>query len=492
MRRVWPLLLAILLAVLLLFGLRSCRGPRLLDDGGDEAPAADQTTGDHPVDDAETDAVAPDAAEIETPTPSAKRDAFAKPAGEPPAPASPSFQPPPVELHTELIPKNIEIIRVYYQSEIGGPGGAIEFDINGSGFNDEFHKMITVESGHDAVEVRDLALVTPNQIHGTLAARANAETKLAYPRVLIRKKPVFQAPEPFAIIRPGEVLNLVFTEMGQTGRTGRFRVYTNLTDEMFRTFRVVPSTPAIRVSELAPSFPFVVHGRIDIGPTVTGGYGVEIFLGEKRVWARDGIIRVVQPNLGATGLVHAARTVEPYHRPGDEVLIPVLGSGFQPADVAHLSAGSEGFALKLGSFTYVSPAQIDLRFRLPADIKEGRYGVFVRAGEKEVARLENAFTVVAPNWTRALRVEPPLRPGGKSALVLKGRDFSDDFIASISVERDEPGLTIGAFALEAPDSARAEIVASTSVKPGDYLLTLTSGSSAVQPALGSIIRVSVD
>src|SRR5689334_5593659 len=51
--------------------------------------------------------------------------------------------PPPIELHRELIPKNIEIVRVYYGQQITGPGSIVEFDINGSGFNNEFEKMIT-------------------------------------------------------------------------------------------------------------------------------------------------------------------------------------------------------------------------------------------------------------------------------------------------------------------------------------------------------------
>ena len=61
--------------------------------------------------------------------------------------------PPKLELHKELIPKNIEIIRCYYSQEVTPPGKTFGFDINGSGFNSEFEKMIKVEAGHENMQL---------------------------------------------------------------------------------------------------------------------------------------------------------------------------------------------------------------------------------------------------------------------------------------------------------------------------------------------------
>src|SRR5437016_147826 len=52
--------------------------------------------------------------------------------------------PPKLELHKELIPKNIEIVRCYYTQQVAPPGTTFGFDINGLGFTSEFEKMIKV------------------------------------------------------------------------------------------------------------------------------------------------------------------------------------------------------------------------------------------------------------------------------------------------------------------------------------------------------------
>ena len=229
--------------------------------------------------------------------------------------------PPKVEIHKELIPKDIEIVRVYYASVLTAPGSSLEFDINGTGFNKEFEKMITVESGQPNASVKNLALITPNQIHGTLDVSPNSATMVSFPKVLIKDKVVFQAPDPFAVIRPGEVLNLVFTEMGESGRSGRFRVFTNITPEMFKTFKVLISTPTIQVSELTPSYPFVVEGTINIGPAAGGEYDMVVSMNNKIVWNKAGIIRVVKPNVGQSGLIQKVQVVDGFHRPGDRAQI---------------------------------------------------------------------------------------------------------------------------------------------------------------------------
>jgi len=108
--------------------------------------------------------------------------------------------PPKLELHKELIPKNIEIVRCYYSQEIAPPGTTFGFDINGSGFTSEFEKMIRVEAGHDEVTIKNMHLVTANQLHGDMMVGSGAPTGFVYPRVLIKGLPVFRAPDPFAAV----------------------------------------------------------------------------------------------------------------------------------------------------------------------------------------------------------------------------------------------------------------------------------------------------
>ena len=146
--------------------------------------------------------------------------------------------PPKLELHKELIPKNIEIIRCYYSQEVTPPGKTFGFDIDGSGFTSEFEKMIKVESGHEHVIVKNLHLVTANQIHGDMEIEPDAKTAFVYPRVLIQGLPVFSAPDPFAVVRKGEVLTVFFISMEENGRGGRFRVITNLDEELVKTFQI--------------------------------------------------------------------------------------------------------------------------------------------------------------------------------------------------------------------------------------------------------------
>src|SRR6266700_26306 len=173
--------------------------------------------------------------------------------------------PPKLELHKELIPKNIEIVRCYYTQEIAPPGSSFGFDINGSGFTSEFEKMIRVESGHDSVEIKNLHLVTTNQLHGDIAVGPDAKTGFVYPRVLIKGLPVFRAPDPFAVVRKGEVLTVFFVSMEENGRGGNFRVITNLDEASAKTFQITPSTPGIQVSEMQPQLPYVMNGHLQIG-----------------------------------------------------------------------------------------------------------------------------------------------------------------------------------------------------------------------------------
>lgn len=422
---------------------------------------------------------------------SRKRRRSPKAAPKPPAAAKgpPGPVRPEIKVHTELIPKNIRIVRVYYANTLAAPGGTIDFDINGSGFTAEFHKQLSVQSGMEGVGVRDFSLVTPNQIHGRLTIGPRTATAFAFPTVSIGNKVVFQAADPYAVIRPGEVLNLVFTEMGESGRSGRFRVFTNLDEKSFKRFRVVPSTPAIALGDLVPRLPFVVDGSISVGPAVTGEYGVKIFLGSKLLWERDGVIRIVAPNVGQTGLVLRLQADDGFHRPGDAARFLVQGSGFQGSDAASLWAEVPGIDGESFAFTYLAPGRMSLDIKLPASAAEGSYAVSIRNGDKVLLDTPNAFRIVPANWLRRIAVTPPLKPGGSGELVLQGRSLDRSFVQELRVAVDEPGLKIGKFKWVSAIQATAPISAAATVNPGDYQVRIRHRKERVVPESGDIIRV---
>ena len=401
----------------------------------------------------------------------------------------PEMLPPPVEIHKELIPQNIEIIRVYYENEFSGPKNTLGFDINGSGFTKEFEQMIKVESGHPGVAVKNLKRRTPNQIHGSLKVGRDVPTTAIFPQVLIDGKVVFRAQRPFAVIRPGEVLNLVFIEMGESGRSGRFRVFTNLTKSDYDKFKVEASTPHIKISDYRPKLPFIVDASINIGPAPTGNYGLKVTLGDKSLWERDGIIRVVRPNVGDTGLVQRIYPVDGFHRPGDQAKFIVQGSGFRPQDAQKLSVKVAGWEDLSSTFTFRAPGRLELDLTIPLIASASSYAIEVIQGEKSIMTKQNAFVVVEKNWTRTLKCEPALKPGGKSTLILEGRDMEFEFVKNIQIEVDEPTLKIGRFSFDGPDRASAEIRAGPDILPGDYWLKMSTKNGPIFPQFGSIIRI---
>lgn len=398
--------------------------------------------------------------------------------------------PPPVKLHTELIPKNVEIVRVYYAQPIAGPGTAIEFDINGSGFTAEFEKMIQSKSGHEDVTIESLTLMTPNQIHGRLSIAPKAATKISFPQVLIQGKVVFQAPDPFAVIRPGEVLNLIFTEMGESGRTGRFRVFTNLTEEMLKDFRVEASTPTIQIGGLRPTLPFIVDGDIMIGPAAGGEYGLGVFLKKQTLWQRDGAIRVVRPNVGQSGLVQRLQALEEFHRPGDQVVFALQGSGFRPEDTSLLAVKVKDLEVTKSTFVFLAPGRLEMSIWLPANAAIKSYDVTIVQGDVVLLNVPNAFQIIEKNWMRGFRLSNFVKPGGEGKVILVGRDMDKSFISKLKVEVDEPELMIGTFEWLRPEEAAASIKAGASVKPGDYLIHLSLEGKPVTPAFGGIVQIS--
>lgn len=399
--------------------------------------------------------------------------------------------PPKLELHKELIPKNIEIVRCYYMQEIAPPGTIFGFDINGSGFTREFEKMIKVESGHDHVGIKNLHLVTANQIHGDIEVGADAPTGFVYPRVLIQGLPVFRAPDPFAVVRKGEVLTVFFVSMEENGRGGNFRIITNLDEALAKTFQIMPSTPGIQVSELQPKLPYVMEGHLQIGPGVLpGDHGMAIQVNGKEVFRRIGMIRIVRPNIGQLGFIQNLTAEEKYHRPTDAIQIYVQGTGLSAQDVATLAANVEEFDLGKATFTYLSPLQLRMTFQGLPRIPLGSYGVrVISASGQPLFEKKDLFKIVPANWVAGVQVTPPVKAGGQSTLKVLGRDFSDDFASSLRIDMDEPGIRLTPLKRMNESTLSADITVAPNVAPGDYWLHLSAQGQKITPPFGSIIKV---
>src|SRR5262249_26264226 len=129
------------------------------------------------------------------------------------APARKAAPPAPTKLviHRELIPKDVSIVRFNYSQPVHSPGDSFHFNIVGSGFTPAFQQTLSVYAGSAHVQIRNLHLVTINQIEGEFVVLPTAPSQYVFPYVLLNNVPVFQASTPFAVIRPGEVLDIVFT-----------------------------------------------------------------------------------------------------------------------------------------------------------------------------------------------------------------------------------------------------------------------------------------
>src|SRR5438445_358513 len=174
-------------------------------------------------------------------------------------------------MHRELIPKSITIVHCSYDIDVVAPGTTFSFDLIGSGFDEAFYKIIAVDPDALDVTVKNLRLVTPNQIHGQIEVGSEATTQYIHPLVIIRSLPVFRAPEPFGVVRPGEVLDIALTSIDETGQWGRFRVITNLDERLAQKFRLEPTNPLLEVSNIKTQLPFYVDGVVMIGQRLEHG-----------------------------------------------------------------------------------------------------------------------------------------------------------------------------------------------------------------------------
>ncbi len=411
----------------------------------------------------------------------------------PPAPVStPAIPTPPkISLHPELIPKNIEIVRCYYGREIVGPDTIVGFDINGSGFTNEFQNMIRVETGGLDIQVQNLRLVTANQIHGELVVGSAQTTDFIYPRVLIKGLPVFRAPDPFAVVRPGEVLTIIFISLAEDGRSGRFRVITNLNENMSKQFKLIPTNPGLEISPLEFHLPFAVEGVMQIGMGVAQGeYGMKAMIGQREVWKREGMIRIVRPNVGLTGFVQGVSSVDRFHRPGDTAHFYLHGSGLTPAYVSALQAKVNEMDMGPGAFEFVSAAQMRFTFQIPKNASLRPYGITILdAKNNELFKKDDVFVLVPNNWIGGVQIAPPIKPGQQGLLRVLGRDMSPDFVNTLQLSVDEPGIQLKNIRSMDPSTVGVDITISSAVAPGDYWIHLTYQGKPIQPPYGSIIKV---
>lgn len=414
---------------------------------------------------------------------------------QPPPPTGPVStavpKPPPITLHPELIPKNIEIVRCYYSREIVGPETVFGFDINGSGFTSEFENMIQVDPGGLDIQVRNLRMVTANQIHGEMVVGSAQTTDFIYPKILIRNLPVFRAKDPFAVVRPGEVLTIIFMNLSDDGRSGRFRVITNLDETMAKKFSLIPSHAGLQISPLEFQLPFAVEGILQIGGGVPQGeHGLTAMIGQRQIWERKGMIRIVRPNVGLTGFVQGVSAVEKYHRPGDTVQLYLHGSGLTAAYATALNAKINEMDMGPASFQFISASQMRFSFQIPASAGLRTYGVTVLDQKNtELFKKEDVFTLVPPNWIRGVQVAPALKPGQSGLLKVFGRDMGPDFVRGISLSTDEPGIVVSGLRQQDPSVLVSDISVSSAVAPGDYWIHVSNQGKEIQPPYGSIIKV---
>jgi len=399
--------------------------------------------------------------------------------------------PPKLDLRKDLIPKDITIVRCYYEQEVVPPGTSFGFDINGSGFNEAFQQMITVDAGHPGIRVKNLKLVTPNQIHGEMEIGDATTTAFVYPRILIKGQPVFSAPDPFAVIRNGEVLTVFFISMEENGRAGRFRVLTNLNHDQFSRFQVVTSTPDLTIDKVTPKLPYVVEGVLYIGPRLPpGDYGLHVQLGDKIIHRRDGMIRIVKPNVGASGFIQGLMVTEPFHRPGDVVQFYLQGSGFIPANTQDLKGEILGLETGPASFEYLNSTQMRMSVTIPAQAPVKAYSLKISNTQGVVLHeKKDAFQVIPANWIRGVQVTPPVKAGGSSTLKIIGRDLDASLAQNLKIDLDEAGIKITGLTWTDASSLTASIAVDAGVRPGDYWLQMSAGGKKISPPFGSIIKV---
>lgn len=393
-------------------------------------------------------------------------------------------------MHRELIPKNITIERCYYTEEVVNPGTQFYFDINGSGFDNRFYNSISVDPDALDIEVQNLTLVTANQIRGLMVVGDAATTQYIYPKIVIRGLPVFRAPEPFGVVRRGEVLDIHLTSIDDTGQWGKFRIITNLDNTLYPRLSVQPTTTHLDVSDLKPQLPFYVDGTIEIAPGLaSGSYGLRVLLGNHEIFQKKPLVDVVRPNIGKSGSIENVQAVELAHRPGDTVEFVVEGSGFQANQVANLTAKIDTVPTSPATFTFASAGKYTMALTLPSTIAKGVYSVTIESQGKPVFQKKAAFAVVPPDWLSQVQLTRPLLPGQTGEVQLIGRDLSPAFLSQLRVDVDDPGLKVSPLRLSNDRTIAADLQVSTGVAPGDYIIHVYKDDKELRLPRGNIIKI---
>ncbi len=393
-------------------------------------------------------------------------------------------------MHRELIPENIHIERCYYDLDVVAPGTTFGFDINGSGFDEAFYKIISVDADALDITVKNLRLVTANQIHGQIEVGSEATTQYIHPLVVIRGLPVFRAPEPFGVVRPREVLDMMLTSIDESGQWGRFRVITNLDERSYEKFRLAPTNPLLEVSNIKTRFPFYVDGVVMIGQGLKHGqYGMVAYMGKRELYRQDPLVDVVKPTVGKTGSIEKVEATEKAHRPGDTVELMIKGSAMLPNVVPTLSLQVIPKDMGPSSFTYLSQGKIQVTFLVPTDAPVGVYSVDVLANGKVLQQQANVFGIVPPNWLASVKLASPLSPGKNGQLLLLGRDITPDFSKTLQLRTDSDGLKVSNLRFRDPTSVVADISVAGDLAPGDYIIHVSTGQKPMKLPRGGIIQI---
>jgi hypothetical protein len=393
-------------------------------------------------------------------------------------------------MHRELIPKNITIERCTYDLDVVAPGTTFGFDVVGSGFDEAFYKIISIDPDALDVTAINLRLVTPNQIHGQIEVGTEATTQYIHPKVIIRALPVFRAPDPFGVVRRGEVLDILLTSIDETGQWGRFQVITNLDEGLFTKFRIDPTNPKLEVSNVKARYPFYVEGVVMISEGLQHGqYGIVTYLGKRELFRQDPLVDVVKPTVGKTGSIEKVRAVEMAHRPGDMLELTVTGSAFLPDVVSSLSAQVNEFAMGPANFTFVSAGKLGARLPIPPNAPVGAYGISILYHGKVLEKESNIFAIVPPNWLASVNLTMPLGPGKSGQLLVAGRDITPDFAKTLALETDTEGLKISNLRWQNASSVVADIAVAPTIEPGDYIIHVSAGGKPLRLPRGNIIKI---
>ncbi len=395
-------------------------------------------------------------------------------------------------MHRELIPQNINIVRCYYDLDVVAPGTTFGFDINGSGFDEAFYKIITVDPDALDVTVKNLRLVTANQIHGQIEVGSEATTQYIHLLIVIRSLPVFRAPEPFGVVRPGEVLDMMLTSIDDTGQWGHFRVITNLNERLYDRFRLVPTNPLLEVSNLKTQFPFYVNGVVMIGQGLKHGhYGLIAYMGKREVFRQDPLVDVVKPTVGKTGSIEKVEATEKAHRPGDTLELTIRGSAFLSNEVDALAAHVTPMDMGPSSFTYVDPGHIQLTFHIPYSAPVGIYGVNILSDGKLLQQQPNVFGIVPPNWLASVTLAAPLSPGKNGQVMILGRDITQEYAKTLELSTDTEGLKVSGLRWRDPQTLLADVSVAADVTPGDYIIHVSANGKPLKLPRGNIVKITL-